>query len=58
MKCEDCDLHSCMYVCMYKGGPKIGPNTATYNDLLIFTVTAMKISNLMPYVYFIVPRLG
>jgi hypothetical protein len=22
------------YVCMYKGGPKTGPSTATFNDLL------------------------
>jgi hypothetical protein len=25
-----------MYVCMYKGGPKTGPSTATFNDLLCF----------------------
>jgi hypothetical protein len=24
-----------MYVCMYKGGPKTGPRTATFNDLSI-----------------------
>jgi hypothetical protein len=23
-------------VCMYKGGPKTGPSTATFNDLLCF----------------------
>jgi hypothetical protein len=25
-----------MYVCMYKGGPKTGPSTATFNDLSCF----------------------
>jgi hypothetical protein len=25
-----------MYVCMYKGGPKTDPSTATFNDLLCF----------------------
>jgi hypothetical protein len=27
-------LGQTMYVCMYKGGPKTGPSTATFNDLL------------------------
>jgi hypothetical protein len=26
----------CVYVCMYKGGPKTGPCTTTFNDLLCF----------------------
>jgi hypothetical protein len=25
-----------MYVCMYKGGPKTGPSTSTFNDILCF----------------------
>jgi hypothetical protein len=25
-----------LYVCMYKGEPKTGPSTATFNDLLCF----------------------
>jgi hypothetical protein len=24
-----------MYVCIYKGGPKTGPRTATFNDLFL-----------------------
>jgi hypothetical protein len=30
----DIPKHVCVYVCMYKGGPKTGPSTATFNDLL------------------------
>jgi hypothetical protein len=30
------ELYVCIYVRMYKGGPKTGPSTATFNDLLCF----------------------
>jgi hypothetical protein len=32
-----------MYVCMYKGGPKTGPNTATFNDLFIMEKVLHKV---------------